>query len=418
MRVHQFISHLATDLSTRLHLDVRFYGRSFFWMSLGQMSTVVRGIATTFLMARWIPRTTFGEFRYILAMFGLAGIFSLSGINTSVIRGIAKGDTVIARVAAKRIFFFSLLGTLALLGLGVERYLRGEQTVAFGLAFTAIIFPFYSLSNMYGSILTGKDEIKRLIKLAITNNLLFSILFFGIILHWKTLIPLLIAYFGFDLLFRGYMTCREIRKLPVAGSAKEHLHLGNHLSLIGIFQAIAFQLDQVLIQAFAGYNGLANFSVATLLPEQVKDFVNSMSGIILKRFSRHEHTESILRQTRRHFRLALLGSAVLVIGYCLCVPIVLPWLFPQYRTEVLPSMVYALGFLAFPSIIGLSYFQAHQNIRALWRFYAVNTILQISSNVVLIPFLGAWGGILSKTFTRLASAGLSYPAESEKKESV
>jgi O-antigen/teichoic acid export membrane protein len=99
----------------------------------------------------------------------------------------------------------------------------------------------------------------------------------------------------------------------------------------------------------------------------------------------------------------------MILAYVIAAPIAIPWLFPQYGNEVLPSMIYALGLFGLASIVGLNYFQAHHNIKALWQFYGANTALQIASNVVLIPLFGAWGAVISKTLTRLAGLPLTYP---------
>lgn len=421
MALRQQIQALETRLTKLLHLDVRFYGKSFFLMSLGQASGIVRGVATTFLMARWLPRNTMGEFRYVLAVFGIAGMFSLSGLFSSVIRGVAKGDTVIARVALKRIIAFSPLGSLLLIGAGIERYyVAHETTVAIALGIAALIFPLYSVSGLYGPILTGKEEIKRLVTRAILNNLTFALCFFLVIWRTKELLPVVLAYFVFDVIFRGILTIIEFKRMPSKGDATEHLALGTHLTAIGVFQTLASQLDSILLQRFAGYGMLANYSIASLIPEQMKDFVNAMSGIVLRRFSQRENTSKTLRETRRHFMTVVGFSVIFILGYAVVVPFVLPWLFPQYRNEVLPSVVYAIGLVGLGSIVGLNYFQAHNQIRRLWVFYIVNTILQIGSNLALIPFFGAWGAVFSKTGTRLLSVGFSFPtsAREETKEKI
>lgn len=410
MSLRQHTTSLATWFTKLLHLDVRFYGRSFAWMSVGQASGVIRGVATTFLMARWLPRDILGEFRYILAIFGLAGIFSFSGINASIIRAVSKGDTVVARVAAGRIFKISLLGALALFVMSFERYAHAERLVAASLAVAAFTFPLYSVCGIYGAILTGKEEIPRLVKIAVINNVLFASAFVFVLWKSKTLLAVTVAYFGFDILFRGLMSLRELHRLPVKGSVKDHLKLGEHMSFINIFQTVAGQLDQFLIQRFAGYGTLANFSVATLIPEQIKDFVNAMGGILLKRFSRHEETGSIVKQTRRHFWMVMAGSALIVLAYAIAAPIFIPWFFPQYKAQVFPSIIYALGLLALPALVGQNFFQAHNRIKRLWLYYTANAFLQIGSNLALIPFFGAWGAIASKTGTRLASLAFSYPS--------
>ncbi|OGL73281.1 hypothetical protein A3E39_01235 [Candidatus Uhrbacteria bacterium RIFCSPHIGHO2_12_FULL_60_25] len=401
---------LANWLTRTLELDVRFYGRSIALLTFGYASSVFRGVATTFLMARWLPKETLGQFRYVLALFGMAGMFALTGMSSSVIRAVAQGDTIVARLAFKRVLTFAPLGSLALLLAAAERAWHGEPVVASALAFAGIAFTPYAVSGFYGHILTGQQKIRELTQVAVVNNLLFAILFVMLLRANRGLLTVTVAYFGLDVAIRGYFTWREMRRLPIQGSAEGHLSLGHHLSAIGVIQTIAAQLDQVLVKWFGGYGTLASFSVATVIPEQIKDFVNSISGTVLQRLSRHERTNAHVRATRRHFWLAMCGSAVIVAGYAIVAPFVIPWLFPQYSDVVLPSIVYAVGLLALPAVVGLFFFQAHNEIKRLWRFYVIQTVLQMAANIALIPTFGAWGAIWSKTGTRLVSLLVSYPS--------
>lgn len=402
----------ADRLTDALHLDVRFYGRSFAWLSLGHVSGVVRGVATTFLMARWLDPTVLGQFRYLLALFGVAGVFAMTGMNSAVIRGVAQGDTVVARFALKRILTIAPLGTLALLLAAGERLLAGEQTVAMALAIAAVVFLPYSVSGLYGAILTGKERIRELARIIVANNLAYALLFVIVLRFDRSLFAITLAYFGIDILLRGFLTFREFRRLPPAGLVGDHLKLGNHLSGIGVMQTIAAQLDQILIQRFAGYQTLALYSVAIVIPEQIKDVVNSISGTLLQRLSRHKKTAGHVRATRRHFWLALAGSAVLMGMYMIVAPVIIPWLFPAYAAAVPLSVVYAIGLLAMPAVIGVYFFQAHGDLKRIWRFSAVNAFLQIVTNLALIPFFGSWGAVWSRTATRLAGLPLSYPTRS------
>ena len=211
------------------------------------------------------------------------------------------------------------------------------------------------------------------------------------------------------MLFRGYMTWREVRKLPKTENLQEHITLGNHLSAIGAFQALAMQLDQILIQRFFGYGSLANYSIAILIPTQIKNAVNGMSGIILRRFSLHKNSEIITKQTRKHYWTAMGLSISVVAAYALMAPLLIPWLFPQYQDQVLPSIIYALGLVGMSSMVGVNFMQAHNQIKRIWVFYTVNTVVQIGANILLIPYFGGWGAIISRTSSRLINLTTSYP---------
>jgi O-antigen/teichoic acid export membrane protein len=407
-----------TDNLTRLfHVDVRFYSRSFLLLGTSHVSMVIRGVATTFLMARWLPKETLGEFRYILAIFGVAGMFAMTGMNASIIRAIAKGDNVVAWAALKRILTVAPLGSLLILIAAAERMWHGEPHVAMAMTIGAVAFTPYSASGVYGQILTGQQKIKELTVLAILNNVCYAAVFATIVYFRHDLLSVTLAYFGFDILFRGFLSWRELQRLPRTGELGTHLSLGHHMSAIGIFQSLVAQLDQILIQRFGGYASLASFNIAIVIPEQIKDLVNGISGTLLQRMSTHEHSEARMKAARRHYWWILAGSIGLVASYAAIIPFVLPWLFPQYRDAVLPSIVYMTGLVSIPALMGLYFLQAHHELKRLWHFHVTNAVLQVITNLTLIPFFGGWGAIWSKTITRIACMPLAYPRLSKKSSS-
>jgi O-antigen/teichoic acid export membrane protein len=410
MNSRELKTRLLDALTKILRLDVRFYGKAASWLTASQASSVLRGVATTFLMARWLPPETLGQFRYILAIFGVAGIFSMSGMNYAIIRGVAKGDTAIVPAALKRILLIAPFGSLVILLAGAERFLQGETTVAFGFLVAAAAFVPYNLAGAYGQILTGQQKIRELSIVGSLNNIVFAAAFIGVLLGFRGLLAITLAYFGFDIVLRGILTIRELRRLSISGSAAAHLPLGNNMSAISVMQAVGWQLNQILIQRFFGYASLAAFSVATVIPEQIKQATNSLGGTFLQRLSRHERTESRLRAARRHFWIFLAGSTVIFAVYAILTPYVLPILFPAYPGATLPSIIYALGLISLPSAVGVYFLQAHnEEIKPLWHYYLANTVLQFATSFALVPFFGGWGAVWGQTITRIASLPWSYP---------
>jgi O-antigen/teichoic acid export membrane protein len=410
MSARQLASRLATRLTAILKVDVRFYGRSMSWISIAYATAVVRGVSTTFLLARRLTPTDLGQFRYLLALFSLASIFSLSGLQSGIVRGVAKGDTVIVRDTVRILLTYTPLGALFLWGFAAYLAWHQEPTIAACVAIAGVAFPFYALSGLFGSILNGLERIQTLAKTSIVNNLSFAFLFVATTFLTRDLIWITAAYFGFDILFRGFMTLHLYRSLEMKGESRSHKELGNHLTAIGVFQTITGQLDQLLVQWVGGYSGLAGYSIAMLLPEQIKDLFGNMSNIVLRRFSQQAANEKTLLATRRHFWTVICLTAVIILAYAVCTPLLLPLLFPNYRNQVWPSVLYATGLFGMASVVGTSYFQAHHQLKKLWRFYTANSLLQLSTNLLLIPWFGAWGAIVAKTATRLASLPFSYPA--------
>ena len=402
-------SIIADQLTEKLNLDVRFYGRSVSWISLSHVSGVVRGIATTFLMARWLDPVVLGQFRYLLALFGVAGIFSFSGMSSSVIKGISQGDTIVTKIAIHRILQFAPLGSFLLIFAAIERYIHHEPSIGAALLVSAAAFVPYSICSLLGPILLGNERIKYLSVFSLVNNLAFSIAFVVLLILSKNLIIITAGYFVLDVVVRGYFTWKEYRSLEMKGSPDPHMKLGHHMTGIGAVQTVALYINQILLQRFWGYSTLASFSVATLIPEQIKNATNSLSGVFLQRLSRHERSEKLTKVTQRHFWIGIAGTVGIIAAYMLAAPIMIPLFFPQYEDAVLPTIVYAIGLIGLPSIIGLYYYQAHNDIRRLWRFNTWNMVIQLTSSLILVPLYGNWGAIWSRVATRVTSVPLSYP---------
>lgn len=409
-------------MGKRLHMDVGFYVQLFSWMSLSYLSVVLRGLATSFLMARKLPPEVFGQFRYLIAWFGLAGIFSLSGMQSGMIRGLSKGHFSVVKKGIRKMLLFIPLGSVFLAVGGVERWYHGERGVALGFFVAALAFPLQALSGLYGPILTGFGQIKYLVKVNTFSNILYALGFAAVLFVSTRFTVLVAAYLLLDILLKGAITIREFRRIPISNvdaEAEEDLALGAHLSAIGVFQVVASQFDQIIIQRFGGYTRLAEYNIALLLPDQVKDFVNSVSGVMLGRLSKYAATEKTLSASRRHFWTAFSLAVCIFLGYGAMAPFVMPWLFPKYAAQVLPSIVYASSLIfVIPTIMGTNFLQAHGQTRLLWRLYAVNVVAQFFANIGLVPLFGSWGGIVARILTRIITAPVSYPSLYKKQESL
>lgn len=418
MRV--FLKRMMKEIGRRLHIDVIFYTRLFSWISLSYASVVLRGLATSFLLARRLPPEVFGQFRYVIAWFSLAGIFSMSGMQAGMITGLSQGQSIVVKKVIRRMLVFLPLGSVLLLIGGGMRWYQGEYLVAYGFFISALAFPLQMLCGLYGPILTGMGNVRRLVVANTLLNTLYACIFAAALSVSQHFLFLVAVYFFVDILAKGSLTLREIKRLPITGTdheADRHVGLGTHLSAINVFQVIVFQLDQLVIQRFGGYTRLAEYNIALLLPDQIKDFVNSVSGIMLGRLSKYESTAKTLFASRRHFWTATGVGASIFLGYALLAPWVMPWLFPAYAEQVWLSVVYASSLMfVIPTIMGTNFLQAHHQTRLLWRLYTLNSVVQFITNVALTPFFGAWGAIAARVFTRFVTLPVSYPQLREKQD--
>lgn len=410
--LRQWAARLITDLTRILRLDVRFYGRSLIWMSIAYSTAVLRGLATTFFLARSLQPEALGQFRYVLALFALVSVFSFSGLHAGIVRGIAQGNTIIIRDTIRLQARWTPIGSIALsLAAAYYTFFRYEVAVGGALLVAAIAFPFHSMAGLFGPILTGQERVGDLAKTSMVSNVSFSVLFFLVALSTQSIPLLILAYFGFDVIIRGFITYRLYQQIPLRGESARDQDLGRHLTAIGAMQTITGQLDQLLVNIFGGYTSLAGYSIATLIPDQMKDFLGNITGVILRRFATRDLNEKTLVATRRHFWLYFLVSGFAIALYTLSAPLVIRILFPAYIDQIPATIIYAIGLFGLASSVGVTFAQAHIQKRRLWIFYSSQSVVSVLLNSLLIPSFGAMGAVVAKTLTRLFSLGFSYPSQ-------
>ena len=62
------------------------------WLLFEQGASILLSLGLAVLFGHFVSQDTYGNYKYILNVSGLLGIFSLSGLGTAVTRAAARGD--------------------------------------------------------------------------------------------------------------------------------------------------------------------------------------------------------------------------------------------------------------------------------------------------------------------------------------
>lgn len=412
MKLSEKGKETADALTQKLGFDVRFYGKSFSLYSVSYATTVLRGIASTYLVTLFFAPEILGQFRYVIAIYGLAGIFSFSGYGTSIIKGLARGESGVVKKSFTKILLYAPLGSAILILASLDRFWHQEQAVGVAMLIAAIAFVPYTLCTFYTQIYTGLQRIKKLTIASVWSDILYATLFTLVLLRTHDLVIITIAYFCIDILIQGWFTWKAYRSVPEAGMARvtdDAMSIGKHMNWMYMIQGITASLAAILLQRFWGYTTLAAFSIAMLLPEQFINIVKSVSGTILQRLSRHTLDVGHIKNIQKQFWNTLLVSFGAILLYAAIAPFIIPFLFPKYPNAVLPSIVYSLGILAIPTMVGTNYFLSKHQMKNMWLFSSVTSLLQLITSIALIPWFGNWGAIWSRVATRVGALPFSFP---------
>ena len=71
--------------------DMIYLTKSGSWLSLSQGIAMLAGFFISIAFANLFPKESFGTYKFILSMVAILGVFSFTGLSTSVVQSVARG---------------------------------------------------------------------------------------------------------------------------------------------------------------------------------------------------------------------------------------------------------------------------------------------------------------------------------------
>lgn len=395
-----------------LGFNVSYLARGSFWLSLGQLATMSSAFFLSIAYARYLSKSTYGDYRYILSALSIAGIFALPGIGTSITRSVARGFNGTFRQGSKYIFFGSF--GIALVGFGTALYffIAGNTTLAWGFIIASLVVPAVEGLGNWRAYFDGKKEFRAKTLLNVIDQLFYfcsmavamSTIFYFHLSPASSLLVLLTAYSlgeGLPNIFFYIQTLRKTAKdAPVEPGS---ISYGLQLSLVNIPATIANYLDAVLIHTFLGPVALATYAFAIALPEQIKSLLGTFADVTFPKIAAHPDIvglqDTLLEKALR--------ATTITIGIVMIYIIAAPWiyqiLFPRYIESIIFSQVFALSLVIFPFTIFNTAMKATGDIKKIYIYNIVSPLIQITALALLIYPYGLWGAVAGRIIGRTAN---------------
>lgn len=398
-------------LSRYFRTDMRFFLSGGFWLTGLQVIGLLGGLATTIAFTRLLDPSTYGTYKYLIGLGVLLSTFSLSGINQSVQQTAIKSLFDFFPFAIRKSAIFSLGITISSAIIGGYYLFRGEQTLALGCLIIGILVPLATIFQNIVFFLLGRKKFKTVTTFQGFDTLISTIVLVAVLLITKNVLLLLFTYLFLQFLgnFIEYILYRPRTTTETpADLKKKYYAYGWHTTLRGIIFNIAFRLDTIVVFTHLGATDLAIYSIATLLPEQIKASFKSLSSLLLVRYAKHDDL-SIVKKTVAMRSLQLLFVLLLTTAaYILCAPFIYHLLFPAYGSSVFYSQIAALTFPAYISTIPISALQAHIKEKELYYLNTINAVVLLLSVIVLTYAFGLIGAIMAKIVYRYISMLMTY----------
>ena len=363
------------------------------WLLSAQFVNFVSAFFLLWLFANFLPKEVYGQYRFLITIVALLGLFALPGMNTAVVGATALNKTGTYKLAIRQKL---LWGTLAFLGgavMSIYYFVQNDLTLSILFAIIAIFTPFISTYTLYESHLNGLKKFELMSVLQIIQRSVVVVTLVTAIFLTENIILILLAYLISMLFSFKLSEYIALRKYPLNDlNELDAIKYGKKLSLISALRSGSQYLDKISLWYFAGPVQVAQYVVAVSIPNEISAASGQLSKLALPKMSvrdKFELKNSLLRKVFIYF-IFLIPVAIL---YIISVPIIFNTFLPQYQDSIFFSQLASLLILSAPIGLLTQYFYATKHIKALYVVNIIEPIVLIICYMALIPLFGIIGVI-------------------------
>ena len=410
-RVRAFIARL----SLLLKVDMAYVVSGAFWSNANYLFISILSLLTSVLFARYLSKEQYGTYQYVLSLAGMISTATLTGMNTAVMRAVAKGYEGELRKTTRFQLIFGIVPTIISLGIAVWYLFHADSGLSLSLLWVALFLPAANALNTWSAYMGGK----KLFRIGTYYSFVNSIVSYGgvIALIYFTHNYIWVAFGNFFFGFLGnlIMYWYTLRKLKPGNTTEEGtIAYGTHLSLMGLPGAIPGQLDALLVYHFVGPAALAIYTFATLLPEKLSGGLRFAQNIALPKFS-EKSEESVKRFLIKKMGLMFILIAIVVVLYALAAPWIFHTFFPAYDASIPFTQLYSLSFFGVISTLVQSAIMSQKKTKALYIISFVSPAIRTVLLCVLMYFWGVWGILWAQIIQNFISIPLFMSFLDDKK---
>lgn len=406
--MYSFVAHF---LGKKFNFDAHYFIKGGFWLGITQIAAIIGGLVSSVLFAHVLPQNDYGTYKYLIGLASLFAAFSLTGLGQSILQTSAKKYFNFYSETIKINFLYSGLVFLVSAAGGCYYFWKDNLILGIGCILIAILQPFLNSFSNTTFYLLGSGRYKENAVMQCSKALFISFVSILALFSTSSVLILVFAFltasFFSNLVGHVYFKPKEAEKTPFSVLNK-YLEYAKHSSLRNIAANVANRADTVLIFTQLGAVELAIYSIASIVPEQIKGGFRNLATLLLPKYAKHENDTVIRKGLKmRTVQLAIFLSLISVL-FILAAPYIYSFLFPKYPEAILYSQISALAFPAFISLLPQSLLQSRTEEKALYKLYTYGAIFQILATFLAISLYGVLGAIIARILYRYFFAFLSY----------
>lgn len=383
---------ISSNYGHKIGLDLPYFVKNGFWMFLRLIINSSLMVVLYIVLSRFFSQEMFGQYQFILSIISIAYIFSIPGLNDSLLRSVARKCDGDYRFAVRKSFLGSSVGSIVLFLIGTYYFYSLNRSLGISLMISSIFLPFFYAPNTWAWFLLGKHQFNVLARFSIVQMTLnTSCTIVVIFLARNNLILLTTTYLASYTFFNCFFYYKSLRYIENNKKDAAFLKYGWFLTKIHFSGIIANNVDKIIVALLLGPTNLAIYTVMTLIVFRMKDLFKSTMVLFFPKMS--TLNESFLEITILHkkkFYVLLAGLIGMSIVYYLSIPFVNEWMFTEkYSQYSYISQIFTITFFLSAPVSFLGYY-----INATKNEFAIiltNPIFYTIQLILTVCFILRWG---------------------------
>lgn len=402
---------ITTYTAHHFRIDAHYFFTGGFWLTLIQVITVLGALIVSSVFAHVLDEAQYGIYRYIIGLGALLTSFSLTGMGQSIFQTAGLGHRRFYHIGNTKSLLYSIgISITALIGC-LYYFYQGNTELALGCLLIALFQPLFNTYQQIFSFLQGERRFKESTLIQGGKTIAVTLVCIISIYITQEIFWLLFVYFasnaGINFLVH---ILYQPKKEALVDHEVEHRYMSyaRNLSVQNIIANVAYRLDSIIVFQQLGALSLAIYTIANILPEQIKGAFKNILTLLVPKYAAHENMESIKKSMLKRSVQSFCAFGVITLLYILFAPFLYQLLFPKYQSSILLSQLIALSFPAMISLIPMSALQAHIKQKELNALNMQVSVIMIITTGVLTTTHGLIGAVVAKILSRYIGLFLSY----------
>ncbi|MGZ7118670.1 MAG: flippase [Methanobacterium sp.] len=386
---------------------------------LSQIFTFALAFFYTMYSARYLGAEGFGLISFALAFAGIIQIVTDMGLNTLLVREVARDKSVINKYLRNIATIKILLGIITILSCIMIIYIMGYgieiilivSLVTFYFIFTSFSYMFYSLFQAHHTM-----EFQSIGDI-LNSTLLFSGMLIAIYFDVKVL-GFAFIYFMVGAIVFGYSLSVYIKKFTLPKIEidlkfwKKLIIEALPLSLALIFSTMAFRIDTVFLSFLQGSLIVGWYSAAYRLMEVLIFIPTVFIASIYPLFSNYYiHSQDSLKNGYiKSFKYLNILGLPIAIGITLIAPEIINLIYGTGYTEsiiALQILIWTIPFIFLTHLLGAMFISINKQ-HLLLKIIFITMAFNIIFNLIFIPIYSYIGSSVITIFTELSFFILAF----------